>query len=70
MLTGYFIFAQRNGLALGVNALILLVTVCVGYPMAQHDPVLWVYGMLAGQIVAVIWLVRLYHRDKHNAAKI
>jgi O-antigen/teichoic acid export membrane protein len=66
VLTGYFVFAQRNSMVLAVNALVLLVTVGVGYPMAKHDPVLWVYGMLAGQAVAVMWLARLYHQDKRN----
>ncbi len=67
VLTGYFVFAQRNGMVLLVNALILLVTVGVGYPMARHDPVLWVYGMLAGQAIAVMWLIRLYHQDKYKS---
>ena len=68
VLTGYFVFAQRNGMVFVVNALVLFVTIGVGYPMARHDPVLWVYGMLAGQVISVIWLIRLYHQDKHKRA--
>jgi O-antigen/teichoic acid export membrane protein len=64
VLSGYFVFAQRNGLVLAVNAAVLLVTACVGYPLATLDPVLWVFGMLAGQALAVVWLWCLYHRDK------
>lgn len=66
VLTGYFVFAQRNGMVLIVNALVLLVTVGVGYPLAQKSPVLWAYGMLAGQAVAVVWLLRQYDQDKNN----
>lgn len=68
VLTGYFVFAQRNGMALWANALILFVTAVVGYSMARHEPVLWVYGMLAGQVVATIWLIRLYRQDACNSA--
>ncbi len=63
VLTGYFVFAQRHGAVFAANAVILLVTLGVGYPMAQHDPVLWVYGMLAGQLVAVMGLVYSYQRE-------
>lgn len=64
VLSGYFVFAQRNRMVLVVNLLVLLVTVGVGYPLATKDPVLWVYGMLAGQVFAAVWLFGLYHQDK------
>ncbi len=63
VLSGYFVLLQRNGLVLAVNALVLIVTFLVGYHMASQDVVLWVYGMLAGQVVAVVWLFSLYYRD-------
>lgn len=70
VLTGYFIFAQRNSMVFIVNLLILFVTVGVGYPMARYEPVFWVYGMLAGQVVAVTWLILLYHRDRRTSVGI
>lgn len=63
VLSGYFVLLQRNGLVLAVNALVLFVTFFVGYLMASQDVVLWVYGMLAGQVVAVVWVFSLYYRD-------
>ena len=67
VLTGYFVFAQRNSMVFVVNATILFVTVVIGYLMARYEPVCWVYGMLAGQVVAVAWLIRLYHQDRRNS---
>jgi len=67
VLTGYFVFAQRNGMVFIVNLVILIITVAIGYPMARYEPVFWVYGMLAGQVVAVMWLIRLYHDDRRNS---
>jgi O-antigen/teichoic acid export membrane protein len=64
MLTGYLVLAERNGLVLWVNAGVLSVTVVVGWFCALSSPVTWVYGMLTGQILAVLLLLKLSRHDK------
>jgi O-antigen/teichoic acid export membrane protein len=64
VLTGYLVFAERNDLVLWVNACVLFATLLVGYFCARLSPVTWVYGMLIGQILVMLLLLKLRHRDK------
>ena len=64
VLTGYLVFAERNDLVLWVNAGVLLATLLVGYFCARLSPVTWVYGMLIGQILVMLLLLKLRHDDK------
>lgn len=63
LVTGYLVFAERHGQVLWVNGMVLFVTLVVGYVMARIDPVLWVYGMIAGQLLPIALLVRCYRLD-------
>jgi O-antigen/teichoic acid export membrane protein len=64
VLTGYLVFAERNDLVLWVNAGVLFATLLVGYFCARLSPVTWVYGMLIGQILVMLLLLKLRHDDK------
>jgi O-antigen/teichoic acid export membrane protein len=64
VLTSYLVLAERQGLVLWANALVLVVTVIVGYVFAQSCPIDWVYGMVVGQSVALVWLYKLYRKDR------
>lgn len=63
ILTGYLVFAERHSQVLWVNGLVLLVTLAVGAVMANIDPLLWVYGMIAGQLLPIALLARCYWVD-------
>jgi O-antigen/teichoic acid export membrane protein len=63
VLAGYFVFAARPARVLSMNGLVLAVTVVSGYGFALLSPIAWVFGMIAGQLVAVVWLVRCYRAD-------
>jgi O-antigen/teichoic acid export membrane protein len=64
VLTGYLVFAERNDLVLWVNAGVLFATLLAGYFCARLSPVTWVYGMLIGQILVMLLLIKLRHDDK------
>jgi O-antigen/teichoic acid export membrane protein len=64
MLTSYLVLAERNSQVLWVNACVLTVTVLVGYAFAHNNPVAWVYGMVAGQVLALVLLLQLYLKDR------
>jgi O-antigen/teichoic acid export membrane protein len=64
MLTSYLVLAERNSRVLWVNACVLVVTVLVGYAFALNNPVEWVYGMVAGQLLSLVLLRQLYRKDR------
>ena len=64
VLTSYLVLAERKHMVLWANACVLLATVVVGYACAQNTPVAWVYGMVAGQVLALVWLLRMCRQDK------
>lgn len=64
VLTSYLVLAERNSRVLWVNACVLVVTVLAGYAFALHNPVNWVYGMVAGQVLALALLLQLYLKDR------
>ena len=64
VLTSYLVLAERNSRVLWVNASVLAVTVLVGYTFALNNPVDWVYGMVAGQVLALLLLLQLYRKDR------
>ena len=66
VLTIGVVLAERNRLVLWANAAVLAVTVLVGYTLARHNPVAWVYGMVAGQVLALVWLLQLYGKDRKD----
>ena len=68
VLTSYLVLAERNSRVLWVNACVLAVTVLVGYAFALNNPVNWVYGMVAGQVLALVLLLQLYRKDKAMCA--
>lgn len=64
VLTSYLVLTERQGLVLWANAWVLGATVIVGYLFAQSSPIDWVYGMVVGQSVALMWLYGFYRIDK------
>jgi O-antigen/teichoic acid export membrane protein len=64
VLTSYLVLAERHTMVLWVNGCVLAVTLLVGYALALHHPVAWVYGMLAGQVVALVLLLALYRKER------
>lgn len=68
MLTGHLVYADRRSSVLSINLLILVVTVIVGTLAAQITPVYWIYGMVAGQIVALGILVKLGQQSIETTA--
>jgi O-antigen/teichoic acid export membrane protein len=64
VLTSHLVLAERKHMVLWINACVLLATVVVGYACALSTPVAWVYGMVAGQVLALVWLLRMYRQDK------
>jgi len=64
VLTSYLVLAERHAMVLWVNGCVLAVTLLVGYALALNNPVAWVYGMLAGQMVALVLLLTLYRKER------
>mgnify|MGYP000228689290 FL=1 len=64
VLTSYLVLAERNSRVLWVNACVLAVTVLVGYVFALNNPVEWVYGMVAGQVLTLALLLQSYRKDR------
>ena len=64
VLTSHLVLAERKHMVLWANACVLLATVVVGYACALSTPVAWVYGMVAGQVLAVSWLLHMRRQDK------
>jgi hypothetical protein len=64
VLTSYLVLAERTHMVLWVNMCVLIVTVLVGYVCALRTPVTWVYGMVAGQMLALVWLQYLCRQDR------
>jgi len=64
VLTSHLVLAERKHMVLWANACVLLATVLVGYACALSTPVAWVYGMVAGQVLALVWLLRMCRQDK------
>lgn len=64
VLTSYLVLAERNSRVLWINACVLAITVLVGYAFALNNPVDWVYGMVAGQVLALVLLLQLYREDR------
>ena len=64
VLTSYLVLAELNSRVLWVNACVLAVTVLMGYAFALNNPVAWVYGMVAGQVLALALLLQLYRKDR------
>jgi O-antigen/teichoic acid export membrane protein len=64
VLTSHLVLAERKHMVLWANGCILLATVVVGYACALTTPVAWVYGMVAGQVLALVWLLRMRCQDR------
>jgi hypothetical protein len=64
VLINHLVLAERKHLVLWANGCVLLATVVVGYVCALTTPVAWVYGMVAGQVLAVSWLLHMRRQDK------
>ena len=64
MLTSCLVLAEQHQIVLWANGWVLVVTLLVGYAFASDTPVAWVYGMLAGQLLALAWLMVLYRKDR------
>ena len=65
VLTSYMVLAERERMVLWANACVLLATVVVGYGCSLSSPVLWVYGMVAGQVLAVIMIQYVARQDNN-----
>lgn len=64
VLTSCLVLAEQHQMGLWANGWVLVVTMIVGYAFAYKTPVAWVYGMVAGQLLALIWLLLLYRKDR------
>ena len=64
LLTSHLVLAERKHMVLWTNAAVLLVTGIVGLSCALGGAVSWVYGMVAGQVFALVWLLRLFQQEK------
>jgi O-antigen/teichoic acid export membrane protein len=64
VLTSHLVLSERKHMVLWANACVLLATVVVGYACALKTSVTWVYGMLTGQVLALVWLLRMCRQDK------
>lgn len=64
VLTSHLVLAERKSMVLWANACVLLATVVVGYACALSTPIAWVFGMLAGQLLALVWLLSICRQDK------
>lgn len=64
VLTTCLVLAEQHQMVLWANGWVLAVTLLVGCAFASNTPVDWVYGMLAGQLLALVWLLRLYRKDR------
>jgi O-antigen/teichoic acid export membrane protein len=68
VLTSHLVLAERKHMVLWANACVLLATVVVGYACALTTPVAWVYGMVAGQVLALAWLLHMCRQDRAMVA--
>ncbi len=67
LLTGYYIFSKKIRMTFFVNFVILLVTCSVGYAsVVGLQPIMWVIGLIAGQVVALTWLGVLFYFDRRD----
>jgi hypothetical protein len=67
VLTGYYIFSKKPQMVFWVNLSILLVTCAVGYSFAMAlQPVMWVLGLISGQLLALAWLSYLFFDEKNR----
>jgi O-antigen/teichoic acid export membrane protein len=68
VLTSHLVLAECKHMVLWANACVLLATVVVGYACALSTPVAWVNGMVTGQVLALVWLLRMCRQDKATVA--
>jgi hypothetical protein len=67
VLTGYYIFFKKPKMVFFVNLSILLVTCAVGFSLAMTlQPVMWVLGLISGQLLALAWLSYLFFDEKNR----
>lgn len=66
VLTSHLVLAERKHMVLWANGCVLLATVVVGYACALTTPVAWVYGMVTGQVLALLWLLQLNLQDRRE----
>ncbi len=65
VLTGHYIFMKNKNMVFLVNVIILFVTCSVGYAFVLiAGAVTWVYGLISGQLVALVWLLCLFSRER------
>lgn len=63
VLTGYLVILKKHRAVVAINAAILLFTVLVGGLCTWVRPIDWVWGMLAGQLLAVAVLIGCYRQQ-------
>lgn len=64
VLTSYMVLAERKRMVLWANACVLVVTIGVGYTCALSTPARWVHGMVAGQVLALVWLLNMGQKNE------
>lgn len=67
VLTGYLVLSERHHIVLLANACVFFVTLVVGYSCARvlSLPVAWVFGMVAGQVLSLLWLHYMARQNKN-----
>lgn len=59
----HFAIAGKTSRSIGVACLMLLVELVIGISLMAIDPLYWVYGMVAAQLLPVLLLIKLYRSD-------
>lgn len=57
--------AGKTSRSISVACLMLFVELVVGVSLMTIDPLYWVYGMVAAQVLPVLLLIKLYRSDMH-----
>lgn len=69
LLTAHLVLTERRPLVLWVQSGVLLTTALLGLWAMTFNPLYWVYGMIGGQVFAIIILARLYFNSAWYAAR-
>lgn len=64
LLTAHLVLTERRSAVLGVQAGVLFTTLVVGLSAMNLNPLYWVYGMISGQLFALLVLARLYFKSE------
>lgn len=64
ILIGHWVIGRKSGRVLGLNLLVLLITLSTGLLFVQTSPVNWVWGMVIGQGTMLLILVAICKSER------